>query len=171
MFNWTVNTAKLDAKIAALSTPGPSMMRALDAFARVLMTRIQLTFRAASSPWGVAWKALKFRQGTPLRNTNRLYGSVQTRRDGEGVLVGTNLKLPNNPNSLGAVHQFGMTIKPKLGKFLVFSAPGHKGLVFARQVTIPARPFMPIDIAGQVVLPPAWEKSALGAMAVALELA
>lgn len=171
MFKWTVDTAALDAKIAALGSKGPQMVQALEAFARVLRTRIQLGFRQAKSPAGVAWKPLKLRQGAPLRDTGRLMGSITVRRDGEGVVVGTNLRLPNNGNSLGAVHQFGMTIKPSTKPRLVFPGPGGKGLIFAKSVTIPARPFMPIDPSGQVQLPPAWEKSALGSMAKALGLA
>lgn len=171
MLKFTPQTAAVDAKFAELTKPGSaSMLRALDAFARVLRTRIQLGFRQGKSPKGTAWAPLKIRKGgQPLRNTGRLYGSVQVRRDGDGVVVGTNLKLPNNGNSLGAVHQFGMTIKAKTKPFLVFPGAG-KGLIFARQVTIPARPFMPLDAAGAVALPPAWEKSALASMAKALGL-
>ena len=171
MIKFTPNTAKVDAKFDELTKPGsPSMLRALEAFARVLRTRIQLGFRQGKSPAGVPWKPLKIRKGQPLRNTGRLYGSIQVRRDGNAIQVGTNLKLPNNGNSLGAVHQFGMTIKPKTKPFLVFPGAG-KGLIFARQVTIPARQFMPLDAAGAVALPPSWEKAALGAMAAALGLA
>lgn len=159
------------AKFKELSSTSPQMLRALEAFARVLRTRVQLAFRQGKSPSGKAWPALKFRQGQPLRDTGRLYGSIVARRDGDGVVVGTNLKLPNNGNSLGAVHQFGMTIKPKTKPFLVFPVAGKKGFVFARQVTIPARPFMPLDSQGEVALPPAWEKAAVASMARALGVA
>ena len=39
-----------------------------------------------------------------------------------------------------AIQEFGGTITPKNGPFLVFMIDGE--LVFARQVTIPARPYM-----------------------------
>jgi phage gpG-like protein len=172
MIKFTPDTAKVGAAFDELTKPGsPSMQRALEAFARVLRTRIQLGFRQGKSPKGTSWAPLKVRKGgQPLRNTGRLYGSIQVRRDGAGgIVVGSNLKIPGSGNSLGAVHQFGMTIKPKTKPFLVFPGMG-KALIFARQVTIPARPFMPLDAAGAVALPPSWEKSALSAMAKALEL-
>lgn len=170
MIKTTVDSSQVDAKFQELGSNSPQMLKALEAFARVLRTRIQLAFRSSRGPSGAAWPALKFRQGQPLRDKGRLYGSIQARRDGDGVIVGTNLKIPNNGNSLGAVHQFGMTIKPKKAPFLVFAVPGRKGLVFAKQVTIPARPFMPLDAAGQVALPPAWEKAAIASMGRALGL-
>jgi phage gpG-like protein len=47
-----------------------------------------------------------------------------------------------------AIHQFGGVIKPKqAGGSLVFSIAGKK--VFAKSVTIPARPFFPVTSGGQ----------------------
>ena len=164
---------KVEAKFRELGSTSPTTIRALEAFARVLRTRIQLGFRMARSPWGAPWRKLApgvSRQGQPLRNTGRLYGSIGVRRTGNGITVGTNLQIPGRSTSLGAVHQFGMTIRPKNGKFLVWTPPGRKGLVFAEEVTIPARPFMPIRPSGQVDLPPDWARSALSAMARALEI-
>jgi phage gpG-like protein len=49
----------------------------------------------------------------------------------------------SNPMIYAAIHQFGGVIKPKSGKFLVFTtADGHT--VFVRSVKIPARPFFPV---------------------------
>lgn len=172
MIKYTVDKSKVLARFNELGTQSPLVMKALEGFARVLRTRIQLGFRQSKTPEGGTWAPLKIRKGgQPLRDTGRLYASIGVRRDGLGVVVGTNLKLPNNPNSLGAVHQFGMTIHPKTKPFLVFPGPGGKGFIFARKVTIPARRFMPLDSAGKVNLPPAWEKAALGSMARALGLA
>lgn len=170
MINYKVDPTKVNAKFKELTSQSPQMGKALDAFANVLVNRIKLGFRGAKSPRGNAWKPLKFRTGAPLRNTGNLLGSIVAKRDGDGVLVGTNLRLPNNGNSLGAVHQFGMTILPKKGKYLVFPGMNGKGLVFAKKVVIPARPFMPLDAAGAVALPPAWEKTALNRMSAALGL-
>lgn len=164
---------KVEAKFAELGPNSPKTLRALEAFARVLRTRIQLGFRMSKDPWGGSWKPLNptlTRKGQPLVNTRKLYSSVGVRRDGNGIRVGTNLRTPTGGHSLGAVHQFGATIKPKAGKYLVWAPAGAKGLVFAEQVTIPARPFMPIRPNGQVDLPQAWAKSALSAMARALEV-
>lgn len=47
-----------------------------------------------------------------------------------------------------AIHQFGGTITPKTGKFLVFNIGGRK--VFAKKVTMPARPYLPVTKDGQL---------------------
>lgn len=164
---------KIEARFRELGTTNPLTLRALDAFARVLRTRIQLGFRMSRTPWGQPWAPLNpnlTRRGQPLRNSGALYGSVGVRRTGDAIVVGTNRRTPQGDHNLGAIHQFGANIKPKNGKFLVWAVPGRKGLVFAEEVTIPARPFMPIRPSGQVDLPPDWARSALSAMARALEL-
>lgn len=179
MIKFTPKTEAIEAKFAELGTNSPVVLRSLDAFARVLRTRIQLGFRNSTAPSGLAWKGLNtfFRSGQPLMNTRRLYGSIQVRRDGDGVVVGTNLRTPDGNYSLGAIHQFGATVKPLAGPGKTFRGrllgpipTAAKGFVFLRQAVIPARPFMPMDSAGNVVLPAAWAKSALGAMGRALEL-
>src|SRR5690606_3652990 len=164
---------KVEARFAQLGPNSPATLRALEAFARVLRTRIQVGFRMSRDPWGGAWAPLNpvlTRKGQPLLNTRRLYSSVQVKRDGQGIKVGTGLRVPSGDHNLGAVHQFGATITPKNGKFLRWAPAGAKGFVFAEEVTIPARPFMPIRPNGTVDLPQAWAKSALSAMARALEV-
>jgi len=179
VIKFEAKTAAIEAKFAELGTNSPTVMRSLDAFARVLRTRIQLGFRNSTAPSGLAWKGLNpfFRRGQPLMNTRRLYGSVQVRRDGDGVVVGTNLRTPGGEFSLGAIHQFGAIVKPKAGPGKTFRGrllgpipTAGKGFVFLRQAVIPARPFMPMDSNGNVVLPAAWAKAALNSMGRALEL-
>lgn len=178
MIKFEAKTAAVDAKFKELGTASPTVMRALDAFARVLRTRIQLGFRNSTAPSGLAWKGLNpfFRSGQPLRNTGRLYGSIQVRRDGDGVVVGTNLRTPGGDFSLGAIHQFGAIVRPKPGPGATFRGrllgpiKAAKGFVFLRQAVIPARPFMPMDPNGNVVLPQAWAKAAINSMGRALEL-
>jgi len=170
MIKYQFNSAALDAKIKEVGTHSPQMAKALLAFARVLRTRIQLGFRLGKAPDGSSWAKLKWRAGQPLKDRGILYASFQARPDGDSVLVGSNLHLPNSTSSLGAVHQYGMTIKPKKGPYLVFPGPNGNGMVFAKQVTIPARPMMPLDKSGAVKLPPAWEISALNSMGRALGL-
>ena len=178
MIKFTPQLEALQAKINALGNTSPGVLRAVDAFARVLRTRIQLGFRTTTTPEGSKWKPLNtfFRSGTPLRNTGSLYRSIGVRREGNAVVVGTNLKVPGGTASLGAVHQFGAVIKPKPGPGQTFRGrllgpirTASKGFVFLKKVTIPARRFMPVDPAGNVNLPPAWAASALQAMGRALE--
>lgn len=173
MIKWELLADQVEARFQALGTKSPEVLRSLEAYTRVLRTRIQLGFRMSKSPDGKPWKPLNpilTRVGQPLRNTGRLYGSVQVRRDGDGFVVGTNLRTPGGEYSLGAIHQYGAHIEPVRGRYLVWAPAGMKGLVFAQSVTIPARPFMPVNAAGQVDLPPAWAQSALSAMARALGL-
>lgn len=49
----------------------------------------------------------------------------------------------SNPMPYAAIHQFGGIIRPKTGKFLSWiNSSGER--VFARKVTIPARPYFPV---------------------------
>jgi phage gpG-like protein len=77
------------------------------------------------------------------------------------VEVGTNVKY-------GFVHQYGMTITAKPGqpgqnsigprkgaKAMKFTTPF--GVVYAKKVVIPARPFLPLKAGGELSLPQAWE--------------
>ncbi len=101
-------------------------------------------FVHGESPGGEPWAPLKFRAGQPLRDTGRLMNSITHRVSRDYIEVGTNVKY-------AAVHQFGATIRPKRGKFLVFKPRGASNPIFAREVTIPARPFLPDE-----TLPPDW---------------
>lgn len=70
-----------------------------------------------------------------------LQGSITFRAEGEEVAVGTN-------KEYGAIHQFGGIIRPRrTGGFLVFRLAS--GRVFARQVTIPARPYLGLSAADE----------------------
>jgi len=143
--------------------------KALGALGRVIKTRIQLGFKQGRSPYGVPWKPLKLRRGQPLVDTGRLRSSITSKVIGREAIIGTNVQYART-------HQFGAVILPKSGKYLRVpfrgSAAGESpaSFLFLRKATVPARPFMPINPAGQVELPPAMAKSALEAMARALEL-
>jgi phage gpG-like protein len=130
----------------------------MEGVGRAIRTQVELGFRGAKDPYGVAWAGLKFRAGTPLSNTRRLRNSITYQADEGGVTVGTNV-------CYAIVHQFGATITATPGvkggtglcgyqrkgkATLAFMTPG--GWVNAKQVTIPARPFMP----DQRGLPKAW---------------
>jgi phage gpG-like protein len=72
---------------------------------------------------------------------------------GDTVEIGTNYgRLPSG-GSVAAVHQFGATIRPRRGRHLIFTPRGFTHPIFARQVTIPARPFLPMS-----GLPQDWEE-------------
>lgn len=144
-----IEDAGLKAKLASLTAATEDMRPVYAAVGRALVTRIRLCFKLGIDPWGRPWQALKMRKGQPLRDTGRLNRSITSRVDADGVTVGTNVKY-------APVHQFGATITPKNKPRLVFKGPtGH--IIFAKKVTIPARPFMPLRRGSEVVeLPPDW---------------
>lgn len=121
-----------------------------------LAAEVKMGFHEGRSPYGDTWDPPKFRAGQPLRDSGRLANSITYNADDSGVEVGTNV-------CYAATHQFGATIRatgnagtnacgPRKGApFLVFKIGDKK--VFAKQVTIPARPFLPTPERG---MPAAW---------------
>lgn len=114
---------------------------------------VQDGFERGRSPHGQKWRRPRGRPGgRPLLDTGRLRASITTRTRGRmGFEIGTNA-------IYGAVHQYGATIRPKRAKYLAFRTGGVRGgktqrrggklgkgesWVFAKQVTIPARPYLP----------------------------
>jgi phage gpG-like protein len=98
------------------------------------LSRVLEGFAASKDPYGQRWKPLKVRQGQPLLDRGMLRNSISVRMVGEGFKLAT--------NNVGApVHQHGAVIRPKNAKMLHFRI--GKRSVWAKSVTIPARPFLP----------------------------
>lgn len=130
--------------------------------ARMLITLIKLGFKTGTAPDGTKWAPLKFRNGSPLRDKGLLMNSIVPRFGPDYVDIGT--------NRVGAaVHQFGATIRPVKAKMLRFFAEGSKVPIFRKSVTVPARPFLPLDPSGNASLPPGWQKSFLETVRKRLE--
>lgn len=89
-----------------------------------------------TDPDGRAWPALKSRAGAALRLSNRLYSSYTYLVERHGVRVGSNM-------IYAALHHFGGIIVPKNAAALVFQMHGQT--IFAKKVTIPARPALGIN--------------------------
>ena len=149
---------KLKAKLQALVATGENMKPVYDVVGRTIATKIRLCFKLGIDPWGKPWLPLKIRKGgQPLRDTGRLVRSITSKPDDKGVSIGTNV-------FYARVHQRGATITPKKAKRLVFPGPGGK-LIFAKKVTVPARPFMPLrPDSNTIALPPAWSGDVVRAM-------
>lgn len=156
-----VDLAAVQARLEQIKRNGGNAQAALGAFGGVVLNRIRLGFRMGRNPWGAPWLPVKLRRGQPLRNTGALQRSIALQQGANEVLIGTNHPGRN-------VHQFGATIRPKNVSLLRF--PGPNGFIFAKEVTVPARPFMPINRANQVDLPQQWAVSGLEAMKKALQL-
>lgn len=102
-------------------------------------------FQAGVDPGGAPWKSLNpvyasgKRGAGILRESGMaggLMGSIAMRAGRDEVEVGSN-------KIYAAVHQFGATITPKAGQFLIFRMGGR--LAIARSVTIPARPYLGVS--------------------------
>lgn len=157
MITFKVNTRGADAKITALLNAAANAQPAFATVGRVIANRIRLCFKLGIDPWGSPWAALKIRKGQPLRDTGRLQRSIVSNPDKTGVTIGTNAKQAR-------IQQFGGTIVAKPGKRLVFPGPGG-AMIFAKKVTIPGRPFMPLRKGQNVVaLPPDWSRDVVRAL-------
>ncbi|MFD1792085.1 phage virion morphogenesis protein [Ochrobactrum teleogrylli] len=106
-------------------------------------------FVSQKSPDGVAWEKLNpeykkiKRNSRILTESGRLLDSISHRASRDQVTVGTN-------TPYAAVHQLGATIKPKSASHLVFRLAS--GIVLAKSVTIPARPYLGISDDDQVMI-------------------
>jgi phage gpG-like protein len=162
--NMGVDVSQLRELAQRVSEAGPLWKRAKEKCAAAAISRTRRAFSAGADPYGVPWLPPQFRAGRPLRDTGRLNNSISTEVTSDGFRIGTTVEYARP-------HQFGAVIKPKKAKALRFpvpiQGPQPKGvgrpnkrqggigsaLVFARAVTIPARPFLPTEARG---LPPAW---------------
>jgi phage virion morphogenesis protein len=131
----------------------------LDASAGVMEASIERRFSEGRAPGGIPWPpSVRARQtgGKTLIDSGSLRESIGRSVTENQVEVGSTNPGPGDSDRYAAVHQFGAHITPKKGEFLVF-AGGDGGLVFARSVTIPARPFIGIDDQDVADLSDLWE--------------
>ena len=70
---------------------------------------------------------------------------------------------------IGIVAAQSAVIEPKQAKFLRWMSP--VGMIRAKKVTIPARPFLPIDGSGSTDLPAQWAAEVLQALQAHFEKA
>lgn len=129
---------------------------ALHVIGRTLLARINLGFKTATSPFGVAWTPLAVRDGQPLRDTGRLQRSHTYNVIGNSVEIGTNTQYAR-------LHQFGGWVTPRTAKALRFYA-ANGSPIFAKRVFVPARPFLPISPTGHAELHESWEQATLKAL-------
>lgn len=137
----TLNAAELADTIEGLAALMRQPEPAMEEVGEALTFSTQERQRAGRAPDGSAWPRLNpayaaAKSGREmLRESGRLM-SLTRRVRGNTVVVGTNA-----PWAL--THQMGATIRPKKGKRLAFRL-GQLS-VFARSVTIPARPFLGVS--------------------------
>lgn len=158
----TFDDAALQRKLNGLSRDLDNMAPVMDTIGQGLVDNIQQSLGRGKTPWGEAMKSLKYRRGIPLNDTRQhIYNRITHTFDRNSVAVGMN----ENVN-IGATHQFGAVIKPVRAKRLRFVVGGKP--VYAKQVTIPPRPFLPIRN-NQADIPGAWVDDILESLRAALD--
>lgn len=158
-FDIKVEDEKVKARIAELLEASGDVKPAMQAIGRSVSGRIRHTFTAGRSPDGVPWKALKYRRGQPLLDTNRLRASITANAGADFVDIGTNTQYaPYHQFGFGPVKAHTRRVTKAFGRTLKFpvfaSVKAHDG-------GVPARPFLPIDQAGNTDLPAAWSRGVL----------
>lgn len=184
-----VDSSGVDAALREIRERAEDARPAFEAVGRLLVNRIRLCFRESRSPWGVPWLPIKFRAprtrekrgkagnlvltasgraqaganasaaagkgsaGKPLVDTGLLRNSIVYAAGSNSVEIGTVAKQAK-------LQHFGGRVVPKRAKVLAFAGPGGE-LILSRGVTIPARPFMPVNPQGTVMLPADWSRGAL----------
>ncbi|MBB4302350.1 phage gpG-like protein [Rhodobium orientis] len=114
--------------------------KVLDTIGRLVQeqTRRRITSEK-TSPDGAAWKENYAR--TPiLEQSGALADSIDYAVDGSSVMIGSGLVY-------AAIHQFGGVIKPRYGDALKFwfQVGANVDFVIAKQVTMPARPYLGVS--------------------------
>jgi phage gpG-like protein len=135
----TVDDSRLKAALTKLSRQLDDPGETLDDIGQRLADQIRARLGAGIQYDGVPMKPLKVRVGVPLNDTRtHIYKRINSQLIGKtSVAVG----LLDGDENIAKVHQFGSS---------------KKG--------IPARPYLPIDPAGNVDLPREWADDVLNAI-------
>ncbi len=105
-----------------------------------LVSGVKTRFKKEEDPEGRKWKPsarASAEGGKTLTKDAHLRDSIDYAATPTKVMVGSNLPYAR-------IHQYGGTIRPKKAKRLVFKGSGDK-TVFAKEVTIPARPYLGVS--------------------------
>ena len=143
------NIARGFAALRKLGHEPHGMLRAIGS---ALVETTQQRFEHGRDPEGMPWKPWSRAYAAVTTSNGILRGrggagglmpSVTYKADAMSVRVGS-------AKIYAGVHQFGATILPKKGKSLVFHL--GKRVVFAKRVTIPARPYLGIGPADRAAV-------------------
>lgn len=122
----------------------------------IMENSTRMHFQESKGPGGFPWpisKRAAAQGGRTLIDKGGLLSSVTSRAVSGHVEWGIMAKTPSAKHA--ASHQWGVTIRPRTKPNLVFrGADGH--LVFAKSVTLPARPIVGIDETDKADLREAW---------------
>lgn len=155
-----IDDQRITAALDRLIQEGADRTALMRAAGENLVSNVLLGFDQGVSPYGEAWDPPKYRDGQPLRDSDRLRNSIEASLavTPETAELGTNV-------CYGVVHQFGATIEATPGAagttLCGTTKTGAKALHwtdasgahhFAKRVVIPPREFLPLD-----GLPGDWE--------------
>jgi phage virion morphogenesis protein len=133
-------------RLERLATVVYDLAPLLDEMGAAMVSGTQRRFELGQAPDGSPWlpsRRASEQGGQTLIKDGHLRDSITHNVDGDTVVVGSD-------RIYAAIHQFGGEIKPKSGKFLVFQAGA--GMVFARKVDIPSRPFLGLSSTDEEIL-------------------
>jgi phage gpG-like protein len=132
-----VGLEEIQALLKQIQDTGTNTQPVMRALGEIIRNDTMDSFESKTSPFGQSWKPSEHN----LRDSGRLASfNVSSTKYTANVYTSV---------AYGAIHQFGGTIKPKNGKYLMFKGKDSR---FAKvtQVTIPARPFMPVNASGEL---------------------
>lgn len=132
-----LDDARLMTTLRRMMAAATQPQTALREIAALGESSTRMRFRTQKGPDGTAWKKGRKKSGRTLTKDGHLSGSISSRATSSEAIWGVN-------RVYAAIHQFGGVIKPRTKKALRFKVAGG-GFVTAKQVTIPARPFLGIS--------------------------
>lgn len=136
-FEIRVDDARLMSQLRRMMANAARPESAMQAIAALGEASTRMRFRTQTGPDGVAWKKSRKKSGRTLTQSGHLAGSISSRATPGEAAWGVN-------RIYAGIHQFGGVIKPKSKSALRFRVAGG-GFVTARQVAMPARPFLGIS--------------------------
>lgn len=136
-FEVKIDDARLMSQLRRMMANAARPESAMQTIAALGEASTRMRFRTQTGPDGVAWKKSRKKIGRTLTQAGHLAGSISSRATSGEATWGVN-------RIYAAIHQFGGVIKPRTKGALRFRVAGG-GFVTARQVTMPARPFLGIS--------------------------
>lgn len=132
-----IDDARLMGTLRRMMVAASQPQTAMRAIAALGESSTRMRFRTQTGPDGTAWKKGRKTSGRTLTKDGHLSGSISSRATSSEAAWGVN-------RVYAAIHQFGGVIRPRTKKSLRFRVAGG-GFVTAKQVTMPARPFLGIS--------------------------
>lgn len=130
---------KAGARVQELLRRSRDTRPMMDEIGAALVSSTLHRFETGRAPDGTTWlksKRAHREGGQTLVDRGHLRDSISHTADAGSVAVGSNLLYAR-------IHQLGGVIKPKHAKYLAFTIGSQA--VFAKQVEMPARPFLGLD--------------------------